>query len=195
MNSSQFDFPTLKNASFGADADWLTTFAYWIGVLNNTDSEFSKNADESCSVMSYQYNREEQACSLNDLRSYPDIIPSVFMPVSPVTLAQNWSPFPAAIDSLGIPVTIHQAEHGKVVAVFRPIEALHFNPTTPDEFHFKFLLEHACLKAFKAKEWVLITGSPGWSYNEEDYISENHKLKKLMTKFGFITTLRKPQNA
>lgn len=195
MHSSKFDFKSLKKASFGEDANWLTTFAYWIGILNDPDSEFANNADESCSVMSYQYDREEQACDLDDLRSYPDIIPSVFIPVSPVTLAHSWSPFPDAFNILGNPITTHQADYGEVLSVFRPIESPQYNPTTPDEFHFKHLLDYACMKAFKSKRWVMITGSPGWSYDSEDFIYENHEIQNLMIKFGYITTLRRPKNA
>lgn len=196
MNPAEFDFETLKAASAGGSgATWLTTFAYWLGVLSDPTNKFARDADEACAAMSYQYDVEEQATELDSLRGYREIIPSIFQPVAPVTLALRWSPFPAAFAALGQPVYADRADFANTLAVFRPVEAPAFPATTPDEHHFHFLLTHTCERAIRAKRWVLLAGSPGWSYTSDNFIADNPDLQQLMADFGFVFYARKPANA
>ena len=194
MNPAEFDFETLKAASAGGGS-WVSTFAYWLGVLSDPSAKFAREADEACAAMSYQYDVEEQATELDSLRGYREIIPSIFHPVAPVSLALRWSPFPAAFAALGPPVHTDRGDFGKALAVFRPVETPTFPATTPDELHFQLLLRHACERAIRSKRWVLLAGSPGWSYTSEDFIAEQPDLQQLMADFGFVFYARKPANA
>ena len=195
MNPEEYDFDALKAGSFGADATWLTTFAYWLGVLSDPSSKFCRDAGDACSAMSLQYDVEEQASTLENLRGRREIIPAIFHPVAPVTLALRWSPFPAAFAALGEPVQLHQGKVSTTLAVFRPVESPMFSATTADERHFQFLLSHVCERAIRTKRWVLLIGCPGWSYDSEDFIANDSELQKLMSNFGFVFYARKPANA
>jgi hypothetical protein len=64
MEPANYDFDALKAASFGAGATWLTTFAYWLGVLSDPASKIARDGKEVGSVMSSQFELEEQACDL-----------------------------------------------------------------------------------------------------------------------------------
>lgn len=193
MEPANYDFDALKSASFGAGATWLTAFAYWLGVLSDPASGIARDGKEVGSVMSCQFDLEEQACELDDLRSNPDFIPSIFQPLAPVTLALRWSPFPTALASLGEPIHIHSGKFAKTVAIFRPVERLAFShASNGDERHFQFLLGHANERAIRTKRWVMIAGSPGWSYDSEDLIAGDRELHQLMAEFGFVYFARKP---
>lgn len=194
MNPAEYDFETLKAASAGGGS-WVSTFAYWVGVLSDPSTKFAREADEACPAMSYQYDVEEQAQEIDSLRGYRDVIPSVFHPVAPVTLALRWSPFPAAFTALGEPVHTNRGTFAKTLAVFRPVESPSFPVTTADERHFQFLLSRACERAIRTKRWVLLAGSPGWSYTSKDYIADDPDLQQLMADFGFVFYARKPANA
>lgn len=189
---AKFDFETLKAESFGVDAAWLTTFAYWLGALADPTSEFARDAEDSCAAMSCQYDIEEQAFVIDDLRSRPELIPKIFRPVAPVTLALRWSPFPAAIAALGAPVHIDRGAFSRILAIFRPVDSPALSAATPDERHFGFLLRHACERAFRAKSWILLTGAPGWAYESEDLITGDRHRQKLMADFGFVSQSRRP---
>ena len=145
--------------------------------------------------MSCQYDVEEQATELDSLRGYREVIPSIFHPIAPVTLALRWSPFPAACAALGQPIHTDRGDFAQVLAVFRPSDAPTFPATTADERHFQFLLSHSCERAIRTKRWVLLAGSPGWSYTSEDYIADDPELQQLMADFGFVFYARKPANA
>lgn len=193
MNEAGLDFATL-NAQSAAPA-YTSTFAYWLGVLSDPSAQVALDADEACAVMSYQYGSEEQAVDEDGLRGYPNIIPTVVHPVAPVTLALRWSPFPSAITALGTPVHLHCADYGKTLAIFRPVENSSFSAESADERHFLSLLQHCSTRAAHSKRWVFLTGSPGWSYNSEDFIAKSRKLRRLMTDFGFVAYARTPRNA
>ena len=194
MNLTGYDFETLKAASAGGGS-WVSTFAYWLGVLSDPSTKFAREADEACSAMSYQYDVEEQAQELDSLRGYREVVPTVFHPIAPVTLALRWSPFPAAFAALGQPVHLNRGDFADSLAVFRPVECPTFPAATADERHFQFLLRHVCDRAIRAKRWVLLAGSPGWSYTSEDFIAGDPDLQQLMADFGFVFYARKPANA
>ena len=193
MNEAGLDFATL-NAQSAAPA-YTSTFAYWLGVLSDPSAQVALDADEACAVMSYQFGSEEQAVDEAGLRGYPNIIPAILHPVAPVTLALRWSPFPTAIAALGVPVHLHRAEYGKVLAVFRPVESPSLSAETTDQLHFLSLLQHCSARASRSKRWVFLTGSPGWSYTSEDFIDKSRKLRQLMADFGFVAYARKPRTA
>jgi hypothetical protein len=194
LNPNDYDFASLKAASAGGGS-WVATFAYWIGVLSDTSHQFARDAVAAGKAMSLQYDAEEQAIELDNLRSDPEIIPSVFNPVAPITLALKWSPFPAAFAALGEPLHVDRGKAAKILAIFRPVAAPTFPASTADERHFQFLLRHTCERALATKYWVFLAGSPGWSYESKDYIADDPDLQELMSDFGFVYQARKPANA
>ena len=123
-----------------------------------------------------------------------ELIPSVFIPIAPVTLALRWSPFPVAIEALGPSIHI-DAKGGNVLAAFNPMNHPKATGSTNDERHFDFLLQYVCTQAIQANALVLLVGSPGWDYESENFIDERPDLKNLMREFGFIYTNRKPVEA
>ncbi|GAA4495715.1 hypothetical protein GCM10023172_07870 [Hymenobacter ginsengisoli] len=184
----KLDFSSL-NRDANAET-WCDTFAYWLLILHDPSSIYARNADEAQSIMSYQYDVEDQG---NLEGEGPDgkLFPNVFMPIAPVTLALRWSPFPAAMQNLGQP--LHLDKHqGDALAVFAPQLVDEATASTPDEKHFNFLLRHACARAAAEKALVLLVGSPGWSYDSEDYLESEPEIRQLMHETGFIYTLRKP---
>ena len=78
--------------------------------------------------MSFQFDVEEQAQNMKTLIGDAELIPSVLIPIAPVTLALQWSPFPVAIEALGLHL---DTKAGKVLATFNPLaqqEVAGFNP-------------------------------------------------------------------
>ena len=190
MQSASLNFTTLNQAA-GYEA-WNDTFAYWLLVLHDPSSPYARDADEAQSVMAYQYDIEEQG-NLEGEGSEGRLIPDVFVPIAPVTLALRWSPFPAAIEALGLPLHAN-VKQGDTLAVFTPQTLPEVLGSTPDEQHFSFLLHHACAYALKADALVLLVGSPGWDYDSEDFLVGEPEIRQMMDDFGFVYTLRKPQN-
>lgn len=192
---SDWSFDSLRLLHPGRD--YVNTLAYWLGLLFKSDSTFSKNAKEACGAMSYHYDVEEQVLDIAELRSSPEIIPSVFLPIAPVSLALKWSPFPAACEALGTPV-YHDMSEGHALAHFFPLHRPTFVAKTPDERHFQFLLNRTCERAEANAAKVFLCGSPGWSYKDEclaDFIKEDTELKTLMEKFGYVFCGRKPKTS
>jgi hypothetical protein len=109
VEKTNLDFQTLASASAGGGS-WCSTFAYWLGVLSDPQTNFARHADEACGTMSVQYDVEEQAIDEHGLRSYSDIIPALFHPIAPVTLALRWCrfqwPWPV-LDSLNTLVAVN----------------------------------------------------------------------------------------
>lgn len=183
------DFASL-NKDYGGES-WCDTFAYWLLMLHYTQSTYAKNAPEACAIMSFQYDVEDQVHNSEMLIGNPELVPSVFTPIAPVTLAYKWSPFPTAIEVLGKPLHV-DTHRGKTLAVF---EAKQYSTTissTLDENHFDFLLKYACNHASTSNSSILLVGSPGWDYNSDGYLEEAPEIQALMRNFGFIYTLRKP---
>ena len=191
MDPTKYNFETLQALSVGRAVN--TTFAYWLGVLSDPTAEIAQNADDALSAMSFQFDIEEQAHDLSGLCGFRDgVIPTIFHPIAPVTLALRWSPFPAAFSALGEPVALNRGRFAKTLAVFKPVESPLFPAKSADERHFLFLLRRTCERAFRSKRWVLLAGSPGWSYTDKDFITEKPDLQKLMAAFGFVFYARKP---
>lgn len=189
MQPSRLDFATLnQQAGFAA---WNNTFAYWLLVLHDPGSPYARTAEEAQAAMSFQYDAEEQAVEAEEIASDTDLIPSVFVPIAPVTLALGWSPFPAASELLGLP--LHgDVRQGSVLAVFAPQQLTETAGLAPDARHFSFLLQQACARASRANALVLLVGSPGWDYEEAGYLAENFVSQRAMQAFGFVHTLRRP---
>ncbi|NML68085.1 hypothetical protein HHL22_23040 [Hymenobacter sp. RP-2-7] len=189
MQSLHLDFTTLnQQARYEA---WNDTFAYWLLVLHDTSNLYARDADEAQSAMSLQFDVEEQAVAAEGVASNEELIPTVFVPIAPVTLALRWSPFPAAVKSLGAPVYADN-KRGDSLAVFTPQTLPAAFDSTPDEQHFSFLLRQACTHAIKANALVMLVGSPGWDYDEDGLLAENPVSQQAMRDFGFVYTLRKP---
>jgi hypothetical protein len=183
------DFNSLNQAFNGET--WCNTFAYWLLVLNDPQSEYAQDAEEACAAVSFQHDVEAQAQGIETLIGDAELIPSVFIPIAPVTLAFRWSPFTAAIEALGPPLHV-DTKSGATLAVFNPLPHPNANGSTADERHFDFLLRAVCERAIKSNSFVLLVGSPGWAYDSEDFIKEQPALQSLMREFGFVCTLRKP---
>jgi hypothetical protein len=143
--------------------------------------------------MAYRYDVEEQG-NLEGQGPEGNLVPEVFVPIAPVTLALNWSPFPAAIAALGHPLHF-DAKGGDTLAVFTPQILPEILGSTPDERHFSFLLHHSCARAFNENALVLLIGSPGWAYDSEDFLEKEPEIRKQMEEAGFVYTLRKPKEA
>ena len=200
MDAEGLDFETLVKLN-AAGPKYCDTFAYWIGCLSNPASLIAQDADEACAAMSHQFNVEEQSFDWGGLCGYPQYVPRIFAPVAPVTVALRWSPFPTAIAALGSPFHFATGTFGHVLTVFRPREILTQPASGPDRDHFQLLLQHANERALSRKKWILLCGSPGWSYNltEEaegdlDCCYENDERMESMKEFGFIHFSRKPAN-
>jgi hypothetical protein len=191
MKFTNLDFVTLNKAS-GNEA-WNDTFAYWLLVLHDASSLYAQDADEAQSVMAYQYDVEEQG-NLDGEGPEGSLVPTIFAPIAPVTLALLWSPFSAAIEALGQPLHF-DAKGGDTLAVFTPQVLPESFGLTSDERHFSFLLHHACARALNEKALVLLVGSPGWAYDSEDFLEKEPEVRKQMEDAGFVYTLRKPENA
>jgi hypothetical protein len=188
------DFESL-NKSFDGEL-WCDTFAYWLLVLYDASSLYARDAYEAQGAMSYQYDVEEQG-NLEGNSPEGRLIPDIFMPIAPVTLALRWSPFPTAIKALGQPLHI-DIKQSDTLAVFMPQVVPETLGLTLDEQHFSFLLHHACVRALKENALILLVGTPGWSYDSEtseDFLMEEPEIRKLMEDIGFVCTLRKPKNA
>ena len=185
----ELDFFAL-NRSAGNES-WCDTFAYWVLTLQNPENPFAREATEACAVMSFQYDVEDQAQDKEMLIGDHNLTPAVFTPIAPVTLALRWSPFPAAIATLGQPTHI-DINKGNALAIFAPSAKARGLGLTSDQKHFDFLLEHARNRAIQTNALVLLVGSPGWAYNSEDFLQGGPEIRKLMNDFGFVYTLRKP---
>jgi hypothetical protein len=183
------DFDSL-NQAHGSE-DWCNTFAYWLLVLKDPQNVYAREVEDVCAAMSFQFDVEDQAQDMATLISDAESIPSIFIPIAPVTLALQWSPFPAAIEALGPPLHL-DAEAGEVLAVLNPLAQPKATGSNPDERHFAFLLQQVCSRAIELGSLVLLVGSPGWDYKSEDFIDEQPDLQNLMREFGFAYTHRKP---
>lgn len=183
------DFDALNKAQ-GSEV-WCDTFAYWLLVLKDPQNVYAQDAEEACAVMSFQFDVEDQAQDMEMLIGDDELIPAVFIPIAPVTLALQWSPFPAAIEALGPPHHF-DAEAGKVLAVFNPLVQPKASGSNSDERHFAFLLQHVCSRAIELGSLVLLVGSLGWDYESENSIDSQPDLQNLMRRFGFVYTHRKP---
>lgn len=187
MLQQLFDFAALNRDA--GNEDWNTTFAYWLLLLHTPDSLYARDAAEACSAMSFQYDVEDQS---TDVFSDEELIPAVFLPVAPVTLAFRWSPFPAAITALGQP--LHSDSHkGRTLAVFKPTLENYPTGFTTDHKHFDFLLQHACSRAIETQSLILLVGEPGWDYTS-DNLADEPQIRERMRDAGFVYTLRKPQD-
>ena len=191
MKIEELDWTTL-HANYMRGASWCTTFAYWLGVLFDRESGFAKSAEAAQNAMSYQHDVEEQAYELDHLRGDEELIPSIFMPVAPVTLALEWSPFPAIGSALGEPVFSDSGNYSKVSAAFHPAVDPSFAASSDDERHFLRLLRGASVRAAEQDALVFMVGSPGWSYKSRDHIASDDQLRELMSEFGFVATVRHP---
>ncbi|MBW3127573.1 MULTISPECIES: hypothetical protein [Hymenobacter] len=188
MLQQLFDFVELNREA--GNEDWNDTFAYWLLILHDPDHPYARNAEMACSAMSFQYDVEEQS---TDVFSDEELIPSVFLPIAPVTLAFRWAPFPAASTALGQPL-YSDSNKGKTLAIFKPTTENHLTGFTTDNKHFDFLLPHVCSKAIETQSLVLLVGEPGWDYTS-DYLEDEPQIQERMRELGFVYTLRKPQDS
>lgn len=190
MQLETLDFATLNHMA--GNETWNDTFAYWLLVLHDSSSLYARDAYKAQGVMSHQYDVEEQG-NLEGEGPDGSLVPEVFVPIAPVTLALRWSPFPAAIEALGQPIHA-DVNRGDILAIFTPQILPQVLGSTLDKQHFSLLLHHACVRALKENALVLLVGSPGWSYDSEDFLEEEPEIRKLMDDLGFAYTLRKPKS-
>ena len=186
------DFDSL-NEAHGSES-WCNTFAYWLLVLKDQHNVYAQEAEEACAAMSFQFDAEDQAQDVEMLIGDAELIPSVFIPIVPVTLALQWSLFPVATKALGPPLHL-DTKAGKVLATFNPLVQPKVAGFSADERHFAFLLQHVCSRAIQSSSLIQLVGSPGWDYDSGDFIEEQPDLQNLMRDFGFVYTHRKPAKA
>lgn len=191
MLNQNLDFATLNKDA--GNETWNNTFAYWLLLLYDSQSPFARQAKEACTAMSFQHDIEDQATDEENLVGDSDLIPAVLIPIAPVTLTLEWSPFPAAISALGNPLHL-DTNGGETLTVFTPTADFEAPNATLDERHFGFLLQHACNRAVNTNSLILLVVSPGWSYVSEDFLEREPGIQGFMRNFGFVYTLRKPQS-
>lgn len=172
------------------------TLAYWIGISPSAvDHDFFRAYDWH-GQMSAQLNLEEQPYDTEDLCSDPELIPTQFRPIAPVTLSHLWSPFPVACDRWGDPFYSRLDDRGRALAAWKPTEAWRpLNKPRGDVAHFETLASHAAAIAIPTSSTVVLTAEPGWDYNSIDHVHSNKRLRRLMHDSGFVTSQRKPRNA
>jgi len=149
--------------------------------------------------MSYHYEAEEQAYELRMLYSNKDLMPSIFRPVAPVTLAFKWAPFELARTILGTPLQEEKSTEsaGSVMVLWEPQYLGRWAPEnlSVDARHFAFLLRLACSAAKSQKGRLLLVGSSGWSYGSwrDKFFMMNPDTALLMHEAGYLYTDRIPQ--
>jgi hypothetical protein len=180
----------------GADSDWCTTLAYWLGPYGGKlDAEAILGVG---AAMSFQYDVEEQAEAYGGALPEEASWTKVFAPVAPVQLTRGWSPLPCAVALLGEP-RVEAVEGGddirRVAAVWdagkvSDIKSTARPSTNADEKRFLSLLTVSVTRAQQTRRGVIIAAKPGWSYEHVHGISQ--ATARLMSKAGFVVTTRKP---
>ncbi|MCB1087018.1 MAG: hypothetical protein KDM63_08230 [Verrucomicrobiae bacterium] len=176
-------------------SDVVTTFAYWLLAERKRlpDAEFS--LDNLQGWMSYHYDVEEQAYTQNMLKTNKRLLKHL-QPVSPVTLAERWTPFSLCKQILGDPLHHERGEgsYSPAMAVWNPKFLGACEPEDRSEHprHFTFLLRLACSMAEDFGGRVFLVGSPGWSYSswKNDFYMMNPEAALLMHRAGYHYTDR-----
>ena len=104
-----------------------TTFAYWLLVEKKKLKQEKIDLDDLSSWFSFHYDTEEQAMSKKHVLG-TGIYTKHFRPISPITLAREWTPYDLAIQALGKPL-------------FQKRKETNFHPFTLAVFKSKFLGE------------------------------------------------------
>jgi len=173
-----------------------TTFAYWLLVEKKKLKDAKIDLDALSSWFSYHYDVEEQATSKKRVLSTSEYSKH-FRPVSPITLAQEWTPYSLAIDALDAPLINKREEtnfHPFTLAVFQSKFLGAWDPKIENEHedHFAFLLRLAASLAEMNTGRIFLIGSPGWSYdswkNKFKYMNPDTAI--CMNQAGYIYTDR-----
>lgn len=182
-------FGELQDVSFPSD-----TLAYWLGATPTPLT--NEQCDALASLMSQQYDREEQAEAWG---SAVDETLTEFIPYLPVQLTQAWSPLRAAIAVLGRPdAAATNAQFGGryVCLAWKSVEALDEASARPSvatgggcERRFDDVLRIACGRARARGFGLALVVKPGWSFDRVREPSQH--AVALMHAAGFITTVRR----
>jgi hypothetical protein len=184
------------NELSGADSDWCTTLAYWLGPYSGTlDAQGLLGV---AGAMSFQYDFEEQADVYGRALPENEEWPKLFKPVAPVQLALGWSPLPWAADVLGDPTVeaVESSTGTRMVAAgwagerVAGVKTTVRHSTTADEKRFLGLLTVTVTRAQQGGKGLLIVAKPGWSYEHVHGVSRH--TARLMNKAGFVVTTRRP---
>jgi len=174
------------------------TFVYWILVLQKPLPKSCASVQALKELMSYHYDIEEQAYTLEMLRTDKRLLFSYLRPIAPVTVAWKWTPFDLAKSILGSPLRREKGRGSQppALAMWKPKYLGAWGPKklSEDARHFAFLLRIACSAAIAAKGKVLLVGAAGWSYSScREELMMNPDTALLMHEAGYVYTDRIPQ--
>ena len=167
--------------------------AYWIGALRGDLPAKYSTARDLAAAMSLHYDVEEHAGDSDQIRSSPDLIFDLFMPVAPVTLAESWSPVPLLCELLGTPKhhdLDQKYDRGRAaLTVFEStfLGEGDYNPKHEHDAHCFRLLRYACSRALEVEGDVLLVVKQGWSYShwkKSGAVSEDIAL--IMRSVGYV---------
>ncbi|MBL8814413.1 MAG: hypothetical protein JNL58_00170 [Planctomyces sp.] len=173
-----------------------TTFAYWVVVERKPLPVEAASLDPLYHWMSYHYDAEEQASELKSFNTSDQYTSDRIRIISPVTLAQRWTPYTLATRLLGTPLRKERGSgsYSKAFGIWnaKVIDRDSLTPTSEHERHFVFLLGLACSVALRENGRIIIVGCPGWSYDswKNDFRMMNPNVGLLMHESGYLYTDR-----
>jgi hypothetical protein len=175
----------------------IKSFAYWLLVERRPLPAKLGSLAYLKNWMSFHYEVEGQVYKLAMLRTDKDLLPKYIRLISPVTLAEKWTPFSLGAELLGEPERKERQEKGSyaaALAVWKPEFLAGAQPgcSTEHARHFAYLLGLACSAAIEAKGRVILIGSPGWSYSgwKDSHFMMNPSTALLMHEAGYLYTDR-----
>jgi len=148
------------------------------------------NASDWKSKLRFQIEMEGQAVQDSDFLT-DERMPTAIAPVSPVSMARLWSPFPLAVHLLGRPISsgIHESTcFGLWPKGKRDIE---IEKRESDVSFFQTLLR-GVLHHPSDHDGVALVVSIGWSYDNDSKFDGFQK--RIMKRLGFIETRRHLKN-
>lgn len=171
------------------------TFAYWLLAERRTLPESRLSLETLYRWMACHYDIEEQAVEPAALLSDKKLLKHL-QPISPITLAERWTPFTLACNILGDPI-VHERGNKSLspaMAVWNPRWLGACEPEDRSEHprHFVFLLRLACWLAEECGGRVILVGSPGWSYSswKDEFYMMNPATALILHKAGYLYTDR-----
>ena len=185
----------------GADS-YQTSLAYWLGLLNMRQWPSGVTAAGLRSVLSFQYDIEEQAGRTG--RLFPEDVEwrESFEPIAPVQLSEAWSPLPNAIRLLGSPTWgVRETGPGSsAAAVAWPSSALEQlrgagipADASKDLRRFRQLLSVAAMRGLERRNGLLLVACPGWSYSHGHTFDAG--TQRCMRRARFAVVDRRPIDA
>ena len=179
------------------ECDPDTSFAYWLLAEKRKKSPEKYELEDLSSWFSLHYDLEEQSHSKSELKSTGKYNKD-FQPVSPITLAKEWTPFDLASEILGQP-TFHSKEPGDFHAfTLARYKSRFLGGVFPEAHHSEHESHFIYLLRLVASYSELFTGniylmeSVGWSYEHEavNDMLTNPEVSVAMHQAGYLYTER-----